>query len=101
MTKTKTKRVKVKVTKEDIAKGKACNTHYCPIARAVARALDIPCVYVSVNGGTLAYARDKDDNSKRYMLSFKAQQFVDTFDQGHKVRPFNFMMSEYDPEGIS
>ena len=79
--------ITVNVTERDIAFGTRNACEYCPIARALARAIDgKPSVHLS-------YAMIGES---RYNLPREAIQFVVDFDAGLPVRPLSFTLSEED-----
>lgn len=83
--------MRIEVTAEDIARGEPRNECWCPVARAITRAADLPaivhddvwCVYDSMEGP--------------YALPEEATTFIARFDKGAPVQPFAFEIEE--PEG--
>lgn len=87
----KTRRVKITVTREDIAKGEATRhmtvrPHCCPVARAVQRACEDTELKVWEHG---VYRSHGDDIAQ---LPKKAGNFVVRFDDGKPVKPFTFTL---------
>jgi hypothetical protein len=85
----KTKRVRVEVTAEDIARGRSCANGSCPIARAARRVLGCP---VSVGSCSIA------GKGKGWVTSLprKARDFIRAFDDIdgalRPVKPFAFTL---------
>jgi hypothetical protein len=81
-------KIKIEVTEDDILNGKKGSGCFCPIARAVKRKL-IPATYVRVTKHDLV-----TDYSEIFPASASlpntAQSFIQAFDAGHKVEPFDF-----------
>lgn len=81
------KRVKVEVTKEHIKEGSPGVASCCPIARAVrVLGLESPRVYPDGIYFGDYYCR------QLVRLPRSASRFVNAFDAGKKVKPFNFFL---------
>jgi len=74
---------KIKVTKADIKNGKPGDANYCPIALALRRELQLGdhVNAVSVCGEEISIGKTD------YLLSPKADRFVEKFDDEEPVRP--------------
>lgn len=79
------KYIEVDVKKEDIEKGRPNDSGRCPIALALGRMYECPCVV-----GESAWITNEDGERMRLELPNKAVAFVDRFDFGKKVKPFSF-----------
>jgi hypothetical protein len=80
------KLLKIKVTQKDIDLGIPCADSACPIARNVNR--QYPKSTVSVDGcSIIIYSKD---SSAFYKTTIKANNFIDAFDNGKKVKPATF-----------
>ena len=73
----------VRVTQDDINKGKPGNEYFCPIALALRKQGH---ERVSVVDGYATLGRNKD----MYILPHKAREFVNDFDDCFIVKPFSF-----------
>jgi len=85
------KLLKIKVTTEDIIKGRRNSTDRCPIARAAKRVLK---KVDGVMGDVIDFKFDtilQEDNM--CILPIKAQRFIAHFDDDKKVKPFTFQVS--------
>jgi hypothetical protein len=81
--------VVIRVSRDDIRKGKIESSEYCPIARAVKRMV-IKGTKVSVCQDVIDLkneALDSDEN-----LSNPEESFVRRFDNGEKVSPMEFTL---------
>lgn len=76
--------MRVRVTAEDIRLGKRMDCLDCPVARALQRA---------VGRSVRVYASEKMAGQKVYRLPTSAARFIDQFDIGKKVRPFEFRVT--------
>lgn len=87
--------ITIKVTQEDIDKGKRANCFACPIALASMRAFGLPLdaghveaygLFIGsfVNGGEYI----------RYHTPIETIRFMNDFDQGLLVSPFEFELTE-------
>ena len=85
------KQIIVKVTQEDITKGVKGNVNSCAIARAVKRAVG-KGLTVSVGDGVDVSSKDGEHYAFAD-LSKKAQRFIQRFDEGEKVKPFNLRVN--------
>jgi hypothetical protein len=87
----------VRVTQEDIDEGTKGDCTFCPIALAVDRALGGECcvavtifdVYITENA-----------HAEVFPLPSEARQFIQRFDKGKPVSPFEFEL-DLDAEGIT
>lgn len=75
----------VKVTADDIEKGERGNPCFCPIAQAVRRELDLQVPHLTEVGELCMIVR-----SATFRLPDTARKFVDDFDSGRDVEPFEF-----------
>jgi hypothetical protein len=92
----------VRVTSEHIQQGERNNPMACPIALAIIEQ-QWPTAEVDVFDGH-AYASDPDFTAIRadYLtadMPDEADDFVNAFDKGEPVRPFEFSLSWIDPDG--
>lgn len=82
--------MKIKVTSKDIMRGKTNSCRECPIALAVKRGLGVK--NVSVDGDSIRVA-DKDyKRIDYYKITKKLWNFINNFDIGLYVEPFNFRL---------
>lgn len=89
MNKKTTNKIKINVTKNDIAKGKRGRTNSCPIALACKRVKELSCV--KAVGGLGLYTEITDGSFERVsFLPTRAAKFVMDFDSGNEVKPFSF-----------
>jgi hypothetical protein len=89
-------RVKIHVTQDDIDKGIQSNCVECPVARALNRAGIKGLVasgFVSVNDGDTFY------NGFYAELPRSASRFINRFDKGWSVKPFDFFLNM--PDGVT
>jgi hypothetical protein len=96
--------MKVSVTSEDINNGVRESCEYCPVALALARALQeqkikVRTLIVEGSGTSMYYI---EDEIKYYCdrLNNLVDKFIDCFDRGEEVQPFkfevNFVPYDYD-----
>jgi len=83
--------MKIEITKQDIDSG--CKSpkkiiHYCPIALAVKRKMNIE-YGISVHQHDISIIA-ADYQFSYYNLPKKAKEFIKRFDAGKKVKPFTF-----------
>ena len=78
------RKIKVKVTKKDIANGKRSKCTKCPIALAIRRVQGCSTYMVS------SYSIYNRSYEYLCNLPKKAANFVSQFDDGNKVKPFSF-----------
>lgn len=78
------KKVKVEVTKQDIARGIKRDGYSCPVARAMKRTLHRRKIWVGWH-----YYQIGEDGAF-ITLPPTVTQFVKAFDSGKKVEPFTF-----------
>ena len=83
-------RTLIKVTKEDIANGCPESTNNCPIARAILR--QVKTDWVSV--GYCIKVVDQDAQHLKYKCPRSAKRFINRFDNGEPVKPFNFYLEK-------
>jgi hypothetical protein len=82
--------MKIKVTQHDIDRGLKGIMCGCPIALAAARTFNKPCgVSIFLYVG-FSRENPKKYSEERYSLPQEAANFISNFDNGHKVRPFEF-----------
>ncbi len=84
------KRVKVSVETQDIHYDMARVVRNCPVALAIKRALNKKngiCVFRDCIG------LGGYKTSPKVMLPTRATKFIDRFDEGKPVQPFNFYIS--------
>lgn len=81
--------IKIQVTEEDISRGLKGDCHKCPIALAAYKVLGD--IFQGVTRDTIYYKRG--DLIKGF-YSNKIKQFVEDFDNGRKVEPFEFEIPE-------
>lgn len=88
--------MKIQVTKEDIKQGARSSPGWCPVARAVRRA--IPNSQPLVGGSMVTFYWDMRELNQG--LPRSARQFIGWFDTGPKwmrwltARPFTFELKE-------
>lgn len=80
----------ISVTEKDIRKGVRTSCRFCPIARAAKRAFK--AVSVAVVSGKL-FVESKEEVGM-YLLPKSADDFIDAFDNGSKVEPFEFEVTK-------
>lgn len=81
--------MKISVTQEDINEGTPQDCWSCPIARAVQRATGFD--WVEVDG---MYVEAGGVPQKSCELPAEARRFVNKFDDGRYVEPFDFFLPE-------
>jgi hypothetical protein len=82
--------MKIKVTQEHINSGVQINTRMCPIALAIHETFpNIKKVEVGCDNVEIFF---NDGAWESYTLPLEAEKFVDWFDQGGMVRPFEFSL---------
>jgi len=85
--------MKIQVTEEHIEAGVREDCYLCPIALAIKEQVEIKSVSVA----SVANINYMSGTRKVYKLSRAAINFIERFDGGKKVKPFNFVMTHYDP----
>lgn len=89
----KAKYVTVRVTKEDIKRGKPHDPDCCPVALAADRrgffVVGVNRQYIEVEPNDLY---SNDDAFKELLLPKLAQRFIDDFDHGKPVKPMKFKL---------
>lgn len=103
----KNKGVQINVTKEDIKKGKPCDSLSCPIALALIRDLKpLEGVLIAVEGSFCQIWQTKGDGGYHsFILPPIAEEFVQLFDDGESddededgykilIEPFHFTIPE-------
>lgn len=80
------KLLKIKVSRVHIKKGKKGSTKSCPIARAI-RSLGYKNIAVS--------SCDIQINDHVYDIPDKVSDFIEQFDDGKEVKPFEFTARQY------
>lgn len=99
------KELEIEVTDEDIKKGEQFSCIYCPVARAMSRALGFT---IEVYGAAwLPHRRDRPlkmweqvklTSDKQFLLPYKVVRFIEKFDKGNfytgvpEVLPFKFRL---------
>ena len=84
--------MRVKVTQEHIDRGEPLSVRKCPIVLAIQDKDDIEGALVSNSFARLVY---KDGSpTRRFKLPPWAIIFIDDFDDGRTVKPFEFDMME-------
>ena len=81
----KSKSIMIKVTAGDIAIGHRSSALLCPVALALKRAFPRRWCTVST--------REYGVGDKVEFLSKEVQQFIESFDAGYPVKPFQFRIS--------
>lgn len=74
--------MRIQVTQEDIDKGQRVHPIYCPIARAIKRHAHKPVRVLADTGITVG--------GKQYRHTAGSLEFVERFDMGQPVKPFEF-----------
>lgn len=83
----------VKVTKQDIENGLRCDVHNCPIAQALNRQSKASDIWV--------WSRTAVVDDVKYHLPSKAQEFIQFFDMGYVLEPFQFNLQfKVEPEVV-
>jgi hypothetical protein len=84
----------VVVTQEHIWRGLTGEPHSCAIALAV----KIDGWYISVDGNSIKFMKQEDDEAdmRQLWLPLEARQFVSLFDEGDEVGPIEFDLLDYD-----
>lgn len=86
------RKLKVTVTAHDIKKGVARSRNYCPIARAIRRAIhyknnvQVNGIIARIEAKYTCLTKNKAD------LPLKATRFIRDFDGGAKVKPFTMVL---------
>jgi hypothetical protein len=83
--------MKVKVTKQHIAEGVPGQSYFCPIALAVKSKLGLK-KWVYVSGHSINIAPQNGQAEKEFKLTKKMIKFIDSFDIGKPVKPFEFTL---------
>ena len=78
--------MKIQVTQEHIDKGHVVRACLCPIALAVK---DKGYKFASVGPTEVSYSNSQEESSTEGLPS-EAIAFVQSFDSGHSVKPFEF-----------
>lgn len=79
--------LKVRVTRDDIRKGKPNSSTSCPIARALRRqGFD----RIKVDTCEITVGRKKE----KFIMSYAAQAFIDDFDMWGKAKPSVFTLTK-------
>lgn len=88
------KKWKIQVTAKDIKGGSVGNPWYCPIALAVNRSIKMEDSIVA--SGTVRFQVEKK-YPREYVIGLlpqKARHFYLAFDDGIKVKPFEFILRQ-------
>lgn len=81
----------IKVTTDDIRRGKRSSASFCPVARAATRALDDIATSVQAAGGELSYYRKSDRPPwTSIRLPESVNRRIDAYDAGEEMKPFTF-----------
>ncbi len=83
----------IRVTQEDIRKGKAGTYQGCPVALAVSRVL--PFYSCSITPFKALFQINSPEVSSQWVIAElpkSAARFVERFDAGKPVKPFNFYL---------
>lgn len=85
--------IKVEVSKENV--GRACerNSHCCMVADAVRDRLPW-ATFIQVDTQSIRFNNRKQGKRYIYLTPPEAQKAIVLFDQGVKVRPFSFTLSQ-------
>lgn len=80
----------ISVKQKHIRSGKRKMARSCPVAMALkdARILSPQVCY------TLIYSRLKNGKLKAHRTSRRVKRFINAFDDGRKVKPFNFRLTD-------
>ncbi len=81
--------MKIRVTRDDIRKGKRKNTCECAVARALRR--QTPFKHIRVQSGF--HLGIGDDRHIVISIPTEVRDFIDAFDAGDRVKPFTFDLS--------
>lgn len=92
-------KVKISVTQDHINLGVRHGAAVCPIARAVREQID-GASFVTVKSYVSLYSQH-EDRSISYTLPNEARLFMERFDEGLSVQPFEFEMEEIDVQSTS
>lgn len=79
---------KIQVTRHHIDNGERNNCEKCPVARAILADYGEDITYLSVEQGTI------DINDLVYATPASVSQFINYFDDGQPVEPFEFELGE-------
>lgn len=79
----------IHVTEEDIAKGERSCCYFCPIAIAIKR--ENPEL-MSITVGSWKIAFRENNKFVTFLVPKSVTEFVDRFDKGLRVKPFNFKL---------
>jgi hypothetical protein len=82
--------MKISVTKKDIQNGIRFEGEACPIALATYRKLKPN--HISVEDNEIIFYLE--DDVINFNLPVKAQEFIENFDDGNKVKPFTFTIPD-------
>jgi hypothetical protein len=90
----------IRVTADHIAKGQRCDSESCPIALAVSEQWG-PCHRIQVDpAGIIVFPGDLDRWWTVDPPPLAAQLFMEAFDEGHSVEPFEFAVEWIDQDGV-
>lgn len=78
--------IKLKITEQDIARGKKFSLNLCPVGIAATRAF--PNTTIAV--GYVYVSSESDDEYRLYVLPRFAKEFLEAFEAGKKVTPVEF-----------
>jgi hypothetical protein len=85
----------VEVTEADIAAGKPLKNVYCPVARAIRRAVPLACVSVSYR--KLGFRRRAGDEAVFIDTPDDVRRLIHGYDATRRMPPFGFTIDVPDP----
>ena len=83
--------VRIEVMQEDIDKGERTACEFCPVARAVCRALGERLGYAKVDGFSIDLGVWPEEE---YRTPAVVNAFIERFDAGEPVEPFSFLLGD-------
>jgi hypothetical protein len=91
--------IHVEVTAEDIANGVRANSHQCPIALAVRRAVPYALIVSVDDEVVITLSRDGFNPSFHYQLTDEAEHFIWYYDgEEVEVKPFDTYLTYIDTD---
>lgn len=95
-------KVKINVTQDDIDKGQINNCNLCPIALAIKRILKINSYNTIFVSSVIKLLRYWNMEIQKYeVISPRSvKRFIQRFDQGKSVKPFNFFLTVPDADTL-
>lgn len=85
--------IKVEVTKENIGRAIERDSHHCMVADAIRDRLKW-ATFIQVDTQSIRFNNRKQGKRYIYLTPPEAQKAIVLFDQGIKIRPFNFTLSQ-------